>query len=89
MATDTGGSAAAVPGQMSQEPAPMDQDPKDGGELPEEEQETWNRLELGRAQELGRALAAELAVSQEEAGVATAREARESGSPGRTPNPDR
>eukprot|EP00972_Heterocapsa_arctica_P045899 6774133-Heterocapsa_arctica.AAC.1 len=40
---DTGGSAAAVPGQMLQDPAPMDQDPKDGGELSEEEQETWNR----------------------------------------------
>eukprot|EP00972_Heterocapsa_arctica_P026092 3842826-Heterocapsa_arctica.AAC.1 len=74
---------------MSQEPAPMDQDPKDGGELSEAEQETRNRSELGQAQELGRALAAELAVLQEEAGITAAREARESGSPGRTPNPDR
>eukprot|EP00972_Heterocapsa_arctica_P070242 10375373-Heterocapsa_arctica.AAC.1 len=79
METDSGGSAAAVPGQMTQEPAPMDQDPKDGGELSEVEQETWKQSELGRAQELGRAHAAELAVSQEEAGITVAREARESG----------
>eukprot|EP00972_Heterocapsa_arctica_P044145 6516820-Heterocapsa_arctica.AAC.1 len=86
---DTGGSAAAVPGQMSQDPAPMDQDPKDGGELSEEEQETWNRSELERAKELGLALAAEMAVSQEEAAAAAAKEAPESASPGRTPDPER
>eukprot|EP00972_Heterocapsa_arctica_P043301 6387859-Heterocapsa_arctica.AAC.1 len=70
---DTGGSAAAVPGQMTQDPAPMDQDHKDGGELTEEEQETWKKSELKRAEELGLALAAELAVSQEEAAAAAAR----------------
>eukprot|EP00972_Heterocapsa_arctica_P091123 13446429-Heterocapsa_arctica.AAC.1 len=85
---DTGGSASAVPGQMTQEPAPMDQDHIEGGELTEEEQETWRKSEKKRAEELGLAMAAELVLAQEEA-MAAAKVAREASSPGRTPDPER
>eukprot|EP00972_Heterocapsa_arctica_P052907 7788259-Heterocapsa_arctica.AAC.1 len=73
---DTGGSAAAVPGPMTQEPIPMDQEP--GSDLTEDEQEAWNKSEKARAEELGMAMAAELTLTQEAAAATKAKEARES-----------
>ena len=73
--------------EFFQQPAPMEQDA--GGELTQEEQESWDKSQLARAEELGKELADKLMAAKEEAAAKEATRAKGSPGKGRSPNPDR